>query len=493
MKKLLALLLAASMLVPMTSCASDNNVNSDTEPGESAASAEITDTSAETAAETEDENAYLYEDLPTKDFGGKEFNMLHYIEEGWVVTLHSEEMTGEPVNDALYEHSLAVEDKLNININLYSTGLGEVDNIVNTTVASGDNAYDVFWQYLESSSNQVLKGNCLSLDQADALNFSKPWWKKSLIDDISIGDKVYMAFGDITLYTYECMTVMTFNKRIVDMFQKADPYELVDSDEWTFDAFTTMIDGVKQDVDGNGVYGEDLVDLFALGAFPSQSYEAFFVNQGLGIIEKDENNLPVYNGISENYYDFYQKVAEFAKDKERVCFNANFSPNFAAGLQMFFAGPIFYLGRNFRDMEDDFGLVPYPKADDKQSKYYGTVTTQLQPVCIPVSNPDPSGTSIVLENLAAESLKSVRNVYYNTLLEYKYVRDEKSIEMLDLIYNSDVRIGLHTVYNWGSINSTLTNSLREGSENIVSTIKRSDKLINKMMEKTIEEVTSSGK
>lgn len=54
MKKLLALLLAASMLVPMTSCASDNNVNSDTEPGESAASAEITDTSAETAAETED-------------------------------------------------------------------------------------------------------------------------------------------------------------------------------------------------------------------------------------------------------------------------------------------------------------------------------------------------------------------------------------------------------------------------------------------------------
>jgi hypothetical protein len=223
--------------------------------------------------------------------------MLHYIEAGWVVTLHSEEMTGEPVNDALYEHSLAVEDKLNININLYSTGLGEVDSIVNTTVASGDNAYDVFWQYLESSSNQVLKGNCLSLDQADALNFSKPWWKKSLIDDISIGDKVYMAFGDITLYTYECMTVMTFNKRIVDMFQKADPYELVDSDEWTFDAFTTMIDGVKQDVDGNGVYGEDLVDLFALGAFPSQSYEAFFVNQGLGIIEKDENNLPVYNGF----------------------------------------------------------------------------------------------------------------------------------------------------------------------------------------------------
>jgi len=486
MRKILSVLLAALMILPLASCAEENNAGSDNLIPESYASEkDYTSDSTETIEETVNEDAYLYENLPSKNFEGKTFNILHYIESGWVTTLHSEEMTGEPVNDALYEHSLTVEDKLNIDINLYQTELNEVDSIINTTAASGDNAYDVFWQYLESSSNHVIRGNCLSLENANTLDFSKPWWKTSLIDDISIGDKIYMAFGDITLYTYECMTVMTFNKRLIDMFQKSDPYVLIDNNEWTFDAFTTIIDGVKQDVDGDGIYGEDLVDMFALGAFPSQSCEAFFVNQGHTVITKDENNLPVYNGLTENFYDFYMKVAEIMKDKERVCFNANFSPNFAAGLQMFFAGPIFYLGRNFRDMEDDFGLIPYPKSDDKQSDYYGTVTTQIQPLCIPISNPDPSGTGIILENLASESFRQVRDVYYNTLLEYKYVRDAKSIEMLDLIYNSDIRIGLETVFDWGGLRSTLNESLREGSENIVSTIKRMDKIVNKMIEKTV--------
>jgi hypothetical protein len=247
-----------------------------------------------------------------------------------------------------------------------------------------------------------------------------------------------------------------------------------------------MVEDVKQDVNGNGVFGENQEDLLAFGGYPNQSYGAFFTNQGLSLFSKDENNYPVYNGLSEQYYDFYMKLANFVSDKERVCFDVNFQHNFSKGLQMFYSGPIYNIGRDFRSMEEDFGLIPHPKADEESMGYYGTITEQIQPMCIPIVNAAPEETGIILENLAAESFRQVRDVYYNTLLEYKYVRDQKSIEMLDLIYSADTHLALEAAYSWADLANTMNQGLRSGADQIVSKVTSKENSISKAVGKTVD-------
>ena len=43
-----------------------------------------------------------------------------------------------------------------------------------------------------------------------------------------------------------------------------------------------------------------------------------------------------------------------------------------------------------------------------------------------------------MELMACESMKTVIPVYYDTVLKNKYARDERSIEMLDLIYENRI-------------------------------------------------------
>ena len=58
-------------------------------------------------------------------------------------------------------------------------------------------------------------------------------------------------------------------------------------------------------------------------------------------------------------------------------------------------------------------------------------------LCIPVTT-DPDFTGYVTEEIAFESYKTVIPAYYYTVLSVKYARDEDSVEMLDIIFESRV-------------------------------------------------------
>ena len=92
-------------------------------------------------------------------------------------------------------------------------------------------------------------------------------------------------------------------------------------------------------------------------------------------------------------------------------------------------------------METDFGIIPYPKYDDAQDRYYSRIEA-CELFCVPVTNKNHEFAGVVLEALAAESAKSVIPSYYDVALQGKVTRDEESSEMLDLIFNT-------RVFDWG--------------------------------------------
>ena len=109
----------------------------------------------------------------------------------------------------------------------------------------------------------------------------------------------------------------------------------------------------------------------------------------------------------------------------------------------------------FRGMDDDFGIIPWPKFDENDEKYYANVDAGCNMVGVPVTNSDPERTSIIIEALCRDGGENVLPLYYETVLQSKYTRDDESVQMLDLIKDGRVfDIGYYYWDAWSVFNST---------------------------------------
>ncbi len=92
------------------------------------------------------------------------------------------------------------------------------------------------------------------------------------------------------------------------------------------------------------------------------------------------------------------------------------------------------IGAQFREMEDDYGILPLPKYDEAQENYYSHASAHSDCLAVPVLNEDFERASIILEALAAEGYKTIRPAVYDVAIKQKGARDEDSAAMIDLIY-----------------------------------------------------------
>ena len=92
---------------------------------------------------------------------------------------------------------------------------------------------------------------------------------------------------------------------------------------------------------------------------------------------------------------------------------------------------------SLRSMDDDFGIVPYPKFDEDDD--YATAINGAAPLAvIPITVSDVERTGAITEALCAYSSRDVIPAFYEVSLKTKYSRDDESEEMMDLIKNSIV-------------------------------------------------------
>ncbi len=103
-----------------------------------------------------------------------------------------------------------------------------------------------------------------------------------------------------------------------------------------------------------------------------------------------------------------------------------------------------------RDMESEFGIVPAPKFDYAEERYYAAVDAWVALLGVTTTAPDLEKTGAVLETMAWESRYTVTPAYQETLLQRKYTRDAESMEMLDIIARSRV-YDIMAMMNWGGI------------------------------------------
>ena len=99
----------------------------------------------------------------------------------------------------------------------------------------------------------------------------------------------------------------------------------------------------------------------------------------------------------------------------------------------------------FRDMEDDFGMIPHPKLNEAAPYYTQLVNNNVVTVTtVPVTSTKLDMTSILLEAFAYEGWKNISPEYKEVLLQTKMVRDDESAEMFEYIWG-------HRTYRYGLV------------------------------------------
>lgn len=159
---------------------------------------------------------------------------------------------------------------------------------------------------------------------------------------------------------------------------------------------------------------------------------------------------------------------------------------FIDGRAVFINNEIFASIEYLRDMKDDYGILPYPKWDENQDKYYTMVDGSHDVLAVPITVSDPERTGIITEALCAESYKQVVPAYYETALKTKYTRDDESIAMIDMIVNSRV-FDLGYVYDgWKGASFIFADLVSKNNPNFESKWASSESAITKYYQSVID-------
>jgi hypothetical protein len=138
-----------------------------------------------------------------------------------------------------------------------------------------------------------------------------------------------------------------------------------------------------------------------------------------------------------------------------------------------------------RNMETEFGILPYPKFNSEQKEYAHYVDGHAPLMAIPTSVQDVERVGIISEALSYESYKYLRPAYYDILLNTKYTRDEESSEMLDIILASQVYDFGYVYDNW-TIAFIFAELVTAKKADFVSTYEKKENVGKKNLEKILK-------
>ena len=111
----------------------------------------------------------------------------------------------------------------------------------------------------------------------------------------------------------------------------------------------------------------------------------------------------------------------------------------------------------------------YRDYDEAQQNYYTFQHDQIGVFAVPVTSTRLEATGAVFEAMSSESRVSVVPAYYDIALKGKYVRDEDSRTMIDIIHNGHL-LDPAWIFcsNLGDLAQSPRNLLRGGSSDFAS-------------------------
>ena len=441
----------------------------------------------ESQTEAAEESKYTADYLPEVDYGGYEFRMIDYAENAQYIP----EETGNIVEDAVYKRNRLIEEQYNVKFTAVTypfTNYEEVSSLVKKSGTAASDDFDLATLVFRAAYNDVLDGIIPAGSQLPVADLSQPWHVKSINDSITV--------DGVTLLDFTAFDErpggqsMLFNKKIVNDFDMENPYTMVDNGTWTSERMLKMGMEAVSDINGNGTYERG--DRFGfIGEWDSSTYITYIgtghmlvnIVDGIPTVNQEQLLLDAFE-LFQTYTNqpgfFLDTFQEFGTAEASRIEGYNL---FKQGQSMFVVmgtSNLTIMG----DMLDDYGVLPFPKWSEEQDRYYVNMDRDI--IAVPLScSSDLERVCTIKEALAVESMNIVYPAFYDNALKNRYVRDEDSIRMLEIITNSVV-VDLGQSPWWDIIRAPWMDTLKSKKNNFASAVEKNTKKANTAIDKMME-------
>ncbi|MGM9652520.1 MAG: hypothetical protein ACI3XP_02665 [Eubacteriales bacterium] len=410
------------------------------------------------------------------------------------------EQTGESFNDAIYDRNLACEENYDFTVEF--TQDANVMGTIGSAVASGLDICDLFFENWKNAYGMSKQAYMLDLFEIDTMDLSNPWWDQNATRDLAMGNRLFYTTGELTTLDDKCTRFVYFNKKLVEDYNLANPYQLVADNNWTLDTWTEMARGVRADLDGDGVIGpHDRYGFFT----ETGQIQMFLLGFDMKYVEYDKDGVPQYSFLqnSEDYTKL-EKLVTMLNDRE-LNYHVNaigtvegYTNRWASGRGLFAQDKMLFtisgalVITEFRDMESEFGILPMPKYDSTQETYCHTMDTYSPLFAVPNTKKDTKDLGMMLEYYSYEGMNILTPVFREKLLERKYTRDAESVDMLAIVFDNK-SFDITHVANFGGVTAVATNAIERATMPRISDYKEIQEKILNAIQDDYESIINSGK
>lgn len=434
----------------------------------------------------------------TDEYRDSEFCILNGCTAAWFTrnSVVAGELDGDPISIAVARRADRVKQKYGVTL----TEISDKDyrNSVEKAISTGDLYFDVAMVTLMHVYPMAQRHLFFDYHDLDSVDLSQPWWDQNAVSDLSVCGKLYFCTGSFDTTRFDSIRCLAFNKDMLINLGLESPYKLVDENRWTIDQFIEM--GKTARVD----YGEDNrftdEDTYGLVSYDSIICDMLLAGCGIKYLTKNADDEIIYDMDTDRLTVAVDKIRSILHGPG-FTFDSNSSAKkpYCRGLsgrvleQLLIEGKgLFYSEclantRYFRESSMNYGIIPPPKYDEDQERYYSIMINPFV-YTIPANAVDPQRTGFLLDAYMAASHDTVVPAYYDITLVGKIARDPETVRMLGIVFDSlSYNIHISSV----TVRATIESQIVNNSASVVTALKRIAGIIPKSLSQVNNDLRGS--
>ena len=404
-----------------------------------------------------------------QDFGGAE--MVISCFERYRYEVYAEEDSRDALDQLIFKRTEKLEERFHAKIVPDVTNMtGETDHgshieYLRTELAGMAPSFDMIAMYAYVSERTQLGKHLRNLRTAvpfvrESIAGESPWWPKIINAGSTVMGRQYVGVTDFSITAIDMAMAILFNETLFSSYnvlaeynaeedtEYGSIYDLVDAGAWTLDTMTAMLKDRWYDHAEVGVAGQaDPEDVIGLFTDQTSHVDSFTAALGFRFVENDGISKPTLWTMPATYETAIGKLRSLLLDSDGAIMNgtrtfynvpaADHTRLFAEGHAIMAASTLLALKNPLiKGMEQNYGVLPYPKLDADQPRYLTGSGGSMTVIAVPkyTTGKDLRLTGAMIEGLSAETYKSVTDVYYGMILKHDsgFV-DRRSLDMLDKI------------------------------------------------------------
>ena len=263
------------------------------------------------------------------------------------------------------------------------------------------------------------------------------------------------------------------------------------------------VKSVGRDLNSDNVI--DYSDEYGWGGQLDDMWSIYFAS-GARIASADPGEYPKLTMYNERSDTLMAKLQGLVQDKEHYISGNDYFGVTKWPMELirtgFIEGRVLFYNAEIGDvvemgpMEEHFGIVPVPKADDGQDTYY-SLTNPWTSTCFAIpsccSGELLEMTIDVLNVMGAYSANTVAKDYDQIVLSYQKTRDDETVEMIfDYIFpGRSCDIGM--VYKWGKLDDLLHDMAKQPVGSFASNYEARANAAQSALDETVDQMKKNAK